>query len=554
MTQSLSLALDRSFPPGAPAGTSQPVVTGAAFATLLTIPEADGVAFAVPRDPALALASAAPGSPQTEASMAADPIKVGAMAQSPPLAAAANNPKTGLMVGAATAAIIDHRPASANDLPASDPADLPNTPQPTVASVSASAGPVTTGDDSTAIDQYEPVTVFPETAQNSEVLSGTPENATTGDGTEPIAASLTTNRNPTVPTVMPSLGAADGISSQQPQAPRGTISAALGTLDATAAAVAAEPEPADSIKLPELRMQGDSMSPAPIVPAIPAPVVAPPPDIRAMGVPDKAYPGTAGTDPGPAAGTQVGFRAQVSPIAEKVVVFEPQASPVQAQSAADVSRSIHSAGNAGSTDAVQRPLVAGDSLSVGTEVPNSRAVPETLSAAVSAPISAAISPAAAPQASIAPVSSPAAAAPEPVSARPGEIGHQLGVEIARSSQDGRNDLTIRLDPVELGKIQVRIQFDDQGNLRAHVSAESNVALEMLRRDSGDLAKALNDAGIRTDSQSFQFEGRGQSREQHGQRQQPGGNNHQNNFSPEAEEHDQPQQLRSRVSGSLDLFA
>ncbi|MAW89514.1 MAG: hypothetical protein CL574_00165 [Altererythrobacter sp.] len=116
----------------------------------------------------------------------------------------------------------------------------------------------------------------------------------------------------------------------------------------------------------------------------------------------------------------------------------------------------------------------------------------------------------------------AASGPQPVSARPGEIGHQLGVEIVRHGLDGRDSLTIRLDPVEMGEIQIRLQFDDRGTMRAHVTAESVVALEMLRRDSADLVRALGDAGVRTDAQSFQFEGRGQGEEgqqgQHGRRQ------------------------------------
>ena len=74
----------------------------------------------------------------------------------------------------------------------------------------------------------------------------------------------------------------------------------------------------------------------------------------------------------------------------------------------------------------------------------------------------------------------------------------------------------------MGEIQIRLQFDDRGTMRAHVTAESVVALEMLRRDSADLVRALGDAGVRTDAQSFQFEGRGQGEEgqqgQHGRRQ------------------------------------
>lgn len=53
-----------------------------------------------------------------------------------------------------------------------------------------------------------------------------------------------------------------------------------------------------------------------------------------------------------------------------------------------------------------------------------------------------------------------------------------------------------------------------------MSAESPAALEMLRRESGDLSRALADAGVRSDSQSLRFdtrsgEGFGQGGSQNG---------------------------------------
>ncbi|MBR0550933.1 flagellar hook-length control protein FliK [Stakelama marina] len=141
-----------------------------------------------------------------------------------------------------------------------------------------------------------------------------------------------------------------------------------------------------------------------------------------------------------------------------------------------------------------------------------------------------------------------------VSARAGQIGKDLAVEIAKHSKDGRDSLTIRLDPAELGRIHVRMHFDDQGSLRAHVSAESNAALDMLRRDSQDLARALGDAGVRTDGQSFRFDGRGQDGSQHGQRhthtpQHPDTLAHTGEPMPE-----EPAYRRVRASGGVDLFA
>lgn len=119
----------------------------------------------------------------------------------------------------------------------------------------------------------------------------------------------------------------------------------------------------------------------------------------------------------------------------------------------------------------------------------------------------------------------AAGAHQPVvNARPGRIGHEMGVEIARRVSIGGDELTVRLNPVEMGRIEVRLSFDERGSLRAVVAAESPAALDLLRRDSADLGRALADAGVRADAGSFRFDARSGGGEggQFWQRQQDGG--------------------------------
>lgn len=105
-----------------------------------------------------------------------------------------------------------------------------------------------------------------------------------------------------------------------------------------------------------------------------------------------------------------------------------------------------------------------------------------------------------------PASAPAA---EPViEARAGHLGHSLGVEIARKVEMGEETLRIRLNPIELGRIEVTLAFDDKGSLQATVRTESAQAMDLLRQDAPDLARTLDQAGVRTDAQSFRFENRG----------------------------------------------
>ena len=102
---------------------------------------------------------------------------------------------------------------------------------------------------------------------------------------------------------------------------------------------------------------------------------------------------------------------------------------------------------------------------------------------------------------------PAPQAAPVVVAEPGRMGRDIGVEIARHVAAGRDEMMIRLTPAEMGRIDVRLSFDDRGALHAAVSADSPQALDMLRRDAGDLGRSLADAGIRTDSSSFSFDSR-----------------------------------------------
>ncbi|RJF85753.1 flagellar hook-length control protein FliK [Sphingomonas cavernae] len=120
---------------------------------------------------------------------------------------------------------------------------------------------------------------------------------------------------------------------------------------------------------------------------------------------------------------------------------------------------------------------------------------------------------------------PAAASHMPhqpvVAAQPGQIGRDMGVEIARHVAAGKEEVLIRLDPAEMGRIDVRLSFDREGSLRAVMAADSPAALDMLRREAGDLSRALNDAGVRADPQSFRFDSRGGDAGQAWQRGQQG---------------------------------
>ena len=151
--------------------------------------------------------------------------------------------------------------------------------------------------------------------------------------------------------------------------------------------------------------------------------------------------------------------------------------------------------------------------------------------------------------------------PGTVSAQPGRIGKEMGVEIARRMSAGQEEMLIRLNPQEMGRIEVRLRFDDSGAVRAVLASESPAALEMLRRDSGDLARSLADAGVRSDAQSFKFDRSGN--DSAWQRGQGGGSGHgqqgrddgsQNYGSATDDEPDPASYRQLRGSGQVNLIA
>jgi flagellar hook-length control protein FliK len=93
---------------------------------------------------------------------------------------------------------------------------------------------------------------------------------------------------------------------------------------------------------------------------------------------------------------------------------------------------------------------------------------------------------------------------------------QLAVEIATRANKGERRFDIRLDPPELGRIDVRLEIDSKGNTTAKLIVERAETLDMLQRDARGLEKALQNAGLKTDSGGMQFSLQQDTQAHHGQ--------------------------------------
>jgi flagellar hook-length control protein FliK len=80
----------------------------------------------------------------------------------------------------------------------------------------------------------------------------------------------------------------------------------------------------------------------------------------------------------------------------------------------------------------------------------------------------------------------------------------IAVEIATRAQAGQRQFDIRLDPPELGRIDVRLDVDTRGNVTSRLVVERAETLDLLRREAPQLERALQDAGLKSGDNAMQF--------------------------------------------------
>jgi flagellar hook-length control protein FliK len=91
----------------------------------------------------------------------------------------------------------------------------------------------------------------------------------------------------------------------------------------------------------------------------------------------------------------------------------------------------------------------------------------------------------------------------------GTPADQVAMKLSTTAKDGGGKVTLRLTPEELGKVDIKMEISKDGLVRAVVAAERPETLELLQRDAKGLEKALQDAGLRTDGESLEFDLRGE---------------------------------------------
>jgi len=84
------------------------------------------------------------------------------------------------------------------------------------------------------------------------------------------------------------------------------------------------------------------------------------------------------------------------------------------------------------------------------------------------------------------------------------VVEQVSVKITKALQAGNDRISIKLSPAELGRVEVKMELGHDGRVMAVVTAEKQDTLDLLRRDSSDLQKALQEGGMDLDSGDMTF--------------------------------------------------
>ncbi len=80
----------------------------------------------------------------------------------------------------------------------------------------------------------------------------------------------------------------------------------------------------------------------------------------------------------------------------------------------------------------------------------------------------------------------------------------IALQISKHIARGVSTFEIRLDPAEMGRIDVKLELAKDGRVTAHLAVEKPETLDLLQRDAKALEQALKDAGLDADSDTLNF--------------------------------------------------
>ena len=331
------------------------------------------------------------------------------------------------------------------------------------------------------------------------VTAAPPASSTSGDATAPLAIAAAA-----IAASMSATAAAPAASSAQAKIDSGATTAVIADPTATAADAAAIAADTTATTKTGIQASTGQPTPTPVKPQIAAPVTA---VATAVAATAPVAPKTTTSSKAAAAtptGTATSGSSKTTPGATDPAATTAQ--PAATTGTQDASGStVDAAKSDASANPALTPVVSGTvhERSAGAETGHtptdtSGAGAQALGSVGPQLLSATTGAAPTPSLSV----TAATNAPVPLSG--------LALEIAASVKNGKSSFEIRLDPADLGRIDVRIDVDRSGQVTSHLTVEKPETLSMLQQDAPQLQRALDDAGLKTGSGGLQFSLRDQS--------------------------------------------
>jgi flagellar hook-length control protein FliK len=101
---------------------------------------------------------------------------------------------------------------------------------------------------------------------------------------------------------------------------------------------------------------------------------------------------------------------------------------------------------------------------------------------------------------------------------------QVQVAITSATKDGLDKITLQLEPADLGRVEIRMQIGADGQTQLNFTVDKPETMDALSRDARALERSLQEAGLKSDAGSMQFNLRQQPQFSENSGQGQGGNN------------------------------
>jgi flagellar hook-length control protein FliK len=80
----------------------------------------------------------------------------------------------------------------------------------------------------------------------------------------------------------------------------------------------------------------------------------------------------------------------------------------------------------------------------------------------------------------------------------------VSVLLARAGKNQVNEFIIRMDPPELGRIEVQMKMSEDGTVQAVIASDNPNTHDLLRREASTIERALSESGFRTGNDGLSF--------------------------------------------------